>query len=383
MKKSFLALPVATVLIISVFSGCSKEGPKKTDAAAQKASAQQAPQAINVKTATVEAKSVQRSVEATGTLLPWDENIVNSEVPGVVSKIFADLGDRVDEGETLAVLDQKVPKLNLEDAKASHQTNIKSLEKERARFIDAETTLKRYDELFKEGMVSVSQHDTAKTQYDVAAAQVRESEARVEQSAAKHDLAKKRLSDTIIRSPITGEIKKRYITVGQTIEDSTKLFSVVSVGTLKFRGTVAESFVPRIKNGQDVLITVEAFKDKTFKGRLNRISPSVDAETRTLEVEASVPNPKNMLKPGFFSRGMILTKTEDNVPFIPEAAVYSFVGITKVFVIDNGVARERLIKTGLRIGDSVEVIDRIKPGDVVATTNLSNLFDGVKVNVTK
>ncbi len=139
--------------------------------------------------------------------------------------------------------------------------------------------------------------------------------------------------------------------------------------------------MPRLKNGQPVEVAVDAYRDKTFKGRLTRISPAVDVKTRTLEVEASVPNPAGLLKPGFFAKGLILTNVEKGVPFVPSEAVYAFVGITKVFVIEDGVAREKLVNTGLREGSAVEVVDGIKPGQTVATTNLSALYDGVKVSV--
>lgn len=371
-NKVFLLAPAAAALVFT-FAGCSKEAPKKPEGRGE--------QALLVRTAKVEGRSVSRSVEATGTLAPWDEVIVSNDTPGTVEKIEADLGDSVKSGATLAVLDQREARLNYEDAEAALQTSLKSLDRERARSRDAKTTLMRYDELFKEGMVSASQHDSAVTAHDVAEAELREAEAKVRQSEARFDLAKKRLSDTVIKSPITGEVKKRFVTVGENVKDKVQMFSIVSTGTLKFQGTVAETSVPRLKNGQTVEVAVDAYREKTFKGRLTRISPAVDVRTRTLEVEASVPNPAGLLKPGFFAKGLILTSVEKEVPFVPSEAVYVFVGITKVFVIEDGVAREKLVNTGVREGSTVEVIDGISPGQTVATTNLSALYDGVLVSV--
>lgn len=373
--KVSLILPVAAAFILS-FAGCSKEGPKKPAAAAAK----EAGQAITVKTARVESRPVARSVEATGTLNPWDEVIVGNDTPGTVDRIMADLGDRVAGGQTLAVLDRREATLNHDEAEAGLQTSLKSLDREKARALDAKTTLDRYDELFKTGMVSVSQHDNARTQFDVAEAQLHQSEAVVKQSEARLDLAKKRLADTVIKSPIAGEVKKRFVSVGENVKDKTQMFAIVSTGTLKFKGAVAEAFAPKLKSGQAVEVAVDAYRDRTFKGSLTRISPSVDVQTRTLEVEASVPNPKGLLKPGFFAKGTILTNVEKGVPFVPSEAVYIFVGITKVFVIEDGVAREKLINTGVRDRGFVEVVNSVKPGQTVATTNLSALYDGAKVN---
>lgn len=373
-KKVFLLVPAAA--LVFAIAGCSKEAPKKPGN-----SSVQAAQTLKVKTAPVEARSVARRVEATGTLAPWDEVIVSNDTPGTVLKIEADLGDSVTSGSTLAVLDQREARLNYEDAEAALQTSLKSLDRERARSVDAKTTLARYDELFKQGMVSVSQHDGAVTAHDVAEAQLREAEARVRQSEARFDLAKKRLSDTVIKSPISGKVSKRSVSVGENVKEKTQMFSIVSTGTLKFQGTVPEVSVPMLKTGQNVEVAVDAYRDRTFKGRLTRISPALDVKTRTLEVEASVPNAQGLLKPGFFARGLILTSVEKGVPFVPADSVYIFVGITKVFVIEDGVAREKLVQTGVREGSLVEITDSIKPGQSVATTNLSVLYDGAKVSV--
>ncbi len=370
---TLLALP----LIIG--AGCSGEKQKTDDA--QKAASEA--RVLSVKTALVEAKTIERSVEAVGTLFALEEAVVSAEVTGRVQRVAADLGDRVKAGQALAIIDPTDLKLALDDAKSAHRTNVNALDKERARLADAETTLKRYDELYKKGMVSNSQFDTARTQFDVAKAQLSEAEARAEQSNAKMNLARERLDDATIKSPIDGEVRERFISRGETIEANKKAFAVVSTGVLKFRGTVAETAVPRMKPGQAVMIAVEAFKDREFKGVLKRVSPAVDAETRTLAIEAEVPNVKGELKPGFFAKARIFTKKEPGVSFAPESAVYSFVGITKVFVIKDGVAHEKTVKTGERDGSLLEIVGDVKPGDTVASTNLANLFEGAKVNISE
>lgn len=357
--------------------GCSKkEAPVKPNDAAKTA----APLAVT--TARVEGRTVERSVEATGTLAAWDEVIVSSEIHGTVEKIKADLGDRVRAGDALAVLDQREATLNLEQAKAAHQTSLRALEREKARLEDANATFKRYDELFRKGMVSASQFDNAKAGRDIAEAQFHEAEARVEEASARHDLAKKRMSDTVIKAPIAGEVSRRFISTGESVKEKAQMFTVVSTGTLKFRGTVAESAVPRIKNGQEVLVSVEAFKDRTFKGKLTRISPALDTQTRTLEVEAVVPNAGGVLKPGFFARAIVLTQKEKGVPFVPQEALYSFVGINKVFVINGDTAKEFSVTRGAVEGQMIEIIGApLNSGDVVAASNLQNLYDGAKITV--
>lgn len=382
MKISDIGLYSGAVLLGLglVVSGCSKDASREANGQKDGAAAQRA-KPVAVETAVVEARTVERTVEAVGTLHPFDEVTVSNEVPGIVEKIGADLGDRVKAGSTLMVLDQREARLNLDEAEAAYKTAIKGLERERARLNDARSTLKRNEELFAKEMVSASAFDNIKTQFSVAEAQMNESEARIDQAKARVNLSRKKLSDTVVRSPISGAVVKRSVSVGEALKDKTSCFVVASTSTLKFRGTVPEAHATRVKEGQEAVISVEAYKDKTFRGIIKRMSPAVDPSTRTLEVEAIVPNGKGFLKPGFFARGVIKTDKEIGVLFVPESAVYTFVGITKVFVLKDAKALERPVRTGVRDGGFIEVSGDVRSGDTVATTGLASLFDGAEVTV--
>lgn len=377
LKRSGIVL-FAVMLGAVPMQGCSKkESADKPQNGGPKA---EVPLAVS--TAQVEARTIERSIEATGTLAAWDEVIVSSEIAGTVLNIKADLGDRVKAGDALAALDQREASLNLEQARASHQSAVRAHEREKARLDESRANFKRYDELFRKGMVSASQFDSATAGRDIAEAQLHEAAAKALEASARLDLAKKRMNDTVVRSPISGEVSHRFVSTGEAVKEKSQMFKVVSTGTLKFRGTVAESAVPLIKAGQPVLVTVEAFKDRTFKGTLRRISPALDVQTRTLEIEAEVPNPQSVLKPGFFAKGVIFTKKEKDVPFVPEQALYSFVGINKVFVVNGDAVKELAVTRGVKDGQMIEVAGApLKDGDTVATSNLQNLYDGAKITV--
>lgn len=366
----------AAVFCLLLNYGCSKEASKQMPEGAQKPA-----QAQSVSTVLVEGRTVGRSVEATGTLVAADESVVSNEGPGTVDKIKADLGDSVKAGAILAVLDQREAQLGIAEAEAAVATNAKTVEKEKARYVDSKASLDRYQELFKQELISQSQYDNVKTQYEVAIAQYKEADARFNQSETRLELARKRLSDTVIVAPISGVVKKRFVSVGEALRDRTPMFTIVSAGPLKFRGTVAEPSVPEIKTGQKLDITIDAFRDKVFSGTLSRVSPALNVDTRTLDVEAVVPNPAGLLKPGYFAKGVILTRQDKAVPFVPESAIFSFVGINKVFIIDKGVAKERMVKIGRKDGEMTEIIGEIKPGDTIASSGLANLFDGASVTV--
>ena len=192
---------------------------------------------------------------------------------------------------------------------------------------------------------------------------------------------RKRLQDTDVVSPITGFVRKRLVNVGETFKEKTPLMSLVATHTLKLQGDVPERFAPQIEVGRTVRVEVEAFPGQTFPGAITRVSPTVDVESRSFGVEASVPNPKGVLKAGFFAKALILTGTGKNAPFVPEDAVASFAGIVKVYVIADGKAEERRVKTGVRQDSRVEILEGVKVGETVATSSLSQLATGTAVTI--
>lgn len=359
--KTIAMITLRLFAVLLMLSSCSNENK------AVKQGEEKADKAFKVNTAVTVGKTVQRTIETTGTLAPWDEIAVGNETPGTVYKIFADLGDEVIEGKLLLTLDQQEAKANLNSADAN-------LKKAHAVWADADINLKRYLNLFPEGIVSTSQMDAVQTQYNVADAQLKQAEAQFE-------LAKKRLADTEIRSPISGYVKKRLVSAGEALKDKSTLFVLVKNDPLKFQSAVPESFARHIKINQDVVVSIDAFLDRTFPGKIIRISPSVDEKTRTLSIEAKVPNPDNILKSGYFAKAVIKIREEKDVPFAPEAALYSFAGVNKVYVIADGTARERLVEIGGSEAGLVEIAKGVKPGEIVATTGLDQLFDGAKVEI--
>jgi membrane fusion protein (multidrug efflux system) len=210
---------------------------------------------------------------------------------------------------------------------------------------------------------------------------VNNSEASVEQAMATLDIARKRLRDTEVVSPINGFVRKRLVNAGETFKEKTPLISLVATSALKLQGDVPERFAPQVDVGRSVRVEVEAYPDQRFPGVITRVSPAVDVDSRSFAVEASVPNPQGLLKPGFFAKASILTRTEKNAPFVPEEAVVSFAGIVKVYAIADGKAEERRVKTGMRTDGRVEILEGVRVGETVATSNLSQLATGTAVTV--
>ena len=384
--------------------GCSRE---KTATAAAKSSPGNRQVPITV--AQAEGRDVRRSIQVVGTLMPQEEVTLGNDVPATVDKIFVDLGDRVHKGQVVIKLDEREARLEVERQTANLQAarealqrarqlldlDRANLERSQALLVDAQTNLKRFQGLFGEGAISASQRDSAQTQHDVAAASIRASEAQlesdraatknaeagVEQAMAALELARKRLKDTDIVAPFDGFVRKRLVNPGETYKEKTPLMSLVGTNALKLQGDVPERFAPLVAAGHPVQVEVEAFPGRSFAGRIVRVSPAVDVETRTFTVEAAIPNPDATLKPGFFAKAALIVGTDKDVPFVPEDAVVSLAGIVKVFVVRDGKADERRVKTGERRDGWAEILDGVKAGETVATSNLSQLATGTAVQV--
>ena len=363
------------VAAVFLGSGCSREKPK--DASTQDS----VEQAISISTKPVAIREVRRTIEMVGTLGGWEEVTISNEAPGTIQQVLVDLGDKVKKGQRLVLLDQREAQLALAQAEANLQAAKKALTQAQAEWRDADLNLKRIKELHSEGVIATSQLDVAQARFDAIEAQVRAREADIDRFKALVDLAQKRLGDTQILAPITGEVRQRLVSLGETVKEKTPLLHLVIIDPLKFQGTVPERFAPDIKVEQPVDVQVEAFTDRVFPGRVLRVSPAVEVQTRSLSLEVKVPNAEGMLKPGFFAKGHILTGVNPQAVFAPEEAVYTFVGITKAFVVQDGTVQERQVKTGTRTEGWIEITEGLQHGEIVATSNLPQLYQGAKIAV--
>jgi membrane fusion protein, multidrug efflux system len=336
---------------------------------------------LPVTVAQVETRAVQRSVETVGSLLAWEESQVKAEVAGTVDKIFADLGDRVRADQVLATVDAREFRLQVEQAEASLRMARQVQERMRAEQEEAQANWDRAEELYRRELISAQERDRWRTQYRVMEAQIHLTAADLQRLDAALGVARKKLEDATIRAPISGAVAKRHVNVGEFVKDGAPLFTLVVSDPLKYTGTVPERYAPELRPGQALQLTVEAHPGQTFSGQVTRVAPAVEVQTRSLSLEARVPNPDGRLRPGFFARGALLTRRDEAVTFVPAEAVTYFVGITKVFVVTDGKAEERLVKPGVRQGGWVEIVGGVKAGETVAITNLPQLFNGAPVTV--
>jgi multidrug efflux pump subunit AcrA (membrane-fusion protein) len=389
---------LATLLAGACFFSCSKQSSSQGVQAFKR-------EELVIEAKQVSRKEIQRVIDITGTLLPNEEVVVSSEVDGPVEKVLVDLGDRVKRSQLLvkisarefelsvdrylAELQQALARLGLneEDEQLRSDHDATEVRRAAAQMDEAEQKYKRAEELFREGVVSKEGRDeaearykSARASYDSALQTVQSLKAQIKQNRAALQLARKKLQDTDIRAPFDGFVKERLVSIGQYLTVQTPVVSLVQTDPLKARAEVPEKAVPSIREGQAVGITVDAF-DRTFQGRISRVSPAVNHQTRALTIEALIDNKDQLLKPGYFAKTKVTSHEKEIVVSVPADTILNFFGVNKVFVVENGKIHEKVIKLGDRFGDDVEVLEGVKGGETVASSELSRLENDLPVRI--
>ncbi len=361
---------------------------------------------IPVAVTKVHSRQIQRSVDGIGTLFPFDEAIISAEIDGRVDRVLVDLGDAVNEGQEMvhiadeeqryllaqneAQLRSSLERLGLkhENDRVADINETPDMRRARADLFDAEQRYKRTRELRDQGIGSQQDLDQAQARYQAMQAtldsmgnQTRNLIQEVERFKAIVDLQKKKLRDTTVRAPFRAYVKDRRVAVGQFVNSNTPLITLVKTDPIRLRLEIPERMAPWVKNGQMVQVSVEAFADRKFEGKIWRISPTVDQTKRTFVAEALIPNGTSQLKAGSYARANVPTEKMERVLLVPAMAVSYILGANKSYVVKDGGVEVRDVRIGDRFGPDVEILEGLKEGEDVATTELTRLDDGVKVRI--
>ena len=399
---TLLSITVAAALLLA--SGCSRN--QKTPEATAEARASALPNpapSIDVATVAAVTRSLQRGVEVVGSLVADEEVVVSAQAPGELAQLNVDFGGYVARGQIIAQIDSRDAKLKVEQAEATlKQTMARLGMREGERFDPIRTpdvrvakaqldwdkmNLDRQTKLVENGDISRSVYDQALTAHNLAQARyqaavdaVNQQLAVVEQQRATLNLAKKAVTDTVVRSPISGAVKEKHASRGSYLMVNGRIVTLVKLDPLRLRADIPEYAAGAVRIGQTMTLQVESFRDRTFTGRVVRIGPSLNEQTRALTIEAEVSNPSNLLRPGMFAKSTLITTKDAPAVMVPRRAVQIVAGLSKVFVIDNSRVSERIVKTGVNDGDLIEIVEGVKSGEIVATSNLDKLQEGGTVN---
>ncbi|MBM3753989.1 MAG: efflux RND transporter periplasmic adaptor subunit [Acidobacteria bacterium] len=390
------------VLIALLLTACAKQ---ENNTASVNAAAKPAPDPIAVKTALAAARTIEKSIAVTGSLLPDETVTVSTEVPGRIATIRADFGQAVRKGDVLIELDRTEYDLQVERARGALNQALARLSlpayngriappestpavrQATAQLEDAQSKYDSAAKLVKSGDISKDRFTEIEKAFrarqatlDAARDELRTLWMSVTSIEADLKLAEKRRGDTTVRAPFDGVIGEKLISAGQYVKDNVGIVRLVKVHPMRLRVEVPESAANTVRPGTRLSFTTDAAMGAQFEAVVRELNPSLDARNRTLSVEARLSKGDARLKPGMFVQVKLVTEAASKVVTVPRQAIYSVAGLTRVFKISNGAAQAVAFVPGLEQDGWVEVPGGVlSDGDRIATSELAALTNGAKV----
>ena len=432
-RRCFLILAACLPAIAAAsLSGCSP---------AEAQSSSKAPAAVRevpVTVAPLERRTVERTIDVVGTLRGWEQVTIGSKRTGRVSKVLHDMGDHVRPGEPLVELEAVDAKFAYDQAQSKYLGELVKLgitEQQAQRFIEqygiseelirgkqaeeaidrvpaviqvlvskekALHNLNRQRALSKKGASTVQELEDYENEYRSASAAYENARAtarNVIASAVANRVARNQaiqtLADMIIRVPkpeltppgssqadaVVYAVTKRSVSEGQMVREGEAVCELIIENPLRLWTSAPERYAEQVRVGQPVRITVSSQPDLLFLGKVVRINPSVDAVSRTFQVETQVPNDRRLLRAGGFAKAAIITDSAAQAAVAPTESIIRFAGVTKLFFVENGKARSvNDIVTGSEGPGWVEVTSQSLPTSaMVVITGQTQLANGTPV----
>lgn len=312
---------------------------------------------------------VASGVLLTGSLEPAERVAVLAQVAGTAGQIRADRGDRVTRGQLLTTIEAE----GVRSQAAGAQANVEAA---RANVEVARRQRDASRALFEQGAISELEFQRTEAALEAARAQLAAAEA---QAAGAGEQAGR----TNIRAPITGVVSDRQVEAGQAVSIGDRLFEVVDPRQLELSGRIPVELAQRVRVGQPVTFTLDAYPGRSFQGRVNRIDPVADAQTRQVGIYVRLPNPNGELIAGQFARGRVVGERLEDVLVVPEGAIRGTGDQRTVLVVADGRVVRRPVTLGPRdeAQGVVVVRDGLQEGEQVIATPGTTIVEGAQVRV--
>jgi RND family efflux transporter MFP subunit len=312
------------------------------------------PRIAVVETAPVEVGTIARRVTVSGVVEPIRAVGINSQISGAILAVEALEGDVVRAGTVLARLDDRELRAQVASAAASHELALASFQ--------------RSERLRERQVITAAEYDRDRAALAAAEAQLEQLQTR--------------LGYTTIRAPITGVVTEKSIEAGDIVGVQTRLFTLADVDTMVVRVQVSELDVVQLHPGDAVAVALDAFPGQPLTGRIRRIFPAADPSTRLVPVEIALRQEgERLARSGFLARIELALGARNNVLLVPASAVVGDAGSAAVFIVQDGTALRRSVRTGLNSEGRVEILSGIKAGDPVVIAGNNGLRDGAEVRV--
>jgi RND family efflux transporter MFP subunit len=381
-KKILILLSLAGFFVFAGFRVWEAYKIKQAADAAKPAARGAGPaRVVSVSVTQAREGSVRDEIQITGSLKPKESVDVTSKITGRVEKLTVQVGDYVKRGDLIASLDDAELEQQVRRAEAALGVVRATLQQREAELSNAKADLDRAKQLTQGGLISRQEYDTKLTSFRVVQSQIALAQAQREQAEAELRELKIQLEQMKIQSPISGYIAQRYVDSGAVISPSTPIARVVNLSTMVTLANVPEGDISRLRIGNRAIVTVDAYGEKPFEGRIARISPVLDAATRTALVEVEIPNSNAALKAEMFARVKLDMGSMRETVLIPREALVYRGQQAGVYVVDAKRPSFKSVETGINHGQQVEVVSNLAAGTTIVGRGAAMLNEGDEIRV--
>jgi RND family efflux transporter MFP subunit len=378
--KRIRVAAIALCLAVAA-AGCSKDKDPNT-------SPEKPPKPVQV--GTVGVGTITRVLTVPGSVMPVRDVWVSAEVGGRIIKKHVVEGQRVhvepnvaadqQTANLIATIDPGDYQRLVNQAQAALQVAEAGLKQSTATQKRLADDIERKRPLHDQKIISDNAWDDLVTNKEETDAQVALYKARIEEAKQALDIATSNLAKTDVRSPLDdGLVADVAFDEGQFVTAGQQLARVVNLDAMWLDMQVGESRLGEVSEGREVTFTVPTYSGETFRGTISSISPAGDPASRSFLVRASVENTDHRLKAGMFAVATIPVNHREGVTVVPKSAVRQEGKFRYVFVVDGTKVARRLVTLGLESGDSVEVVEGIRPGVEIVTVGVETLNDGDRI----
>lgn len=348
MRRSLVVLTLSAAIALAV-GACSK----KQDAAAAGGPPGGEMPPLPVEVATVQLEPLASGLQTVGSLRADEAVVVRPEIAGRIQRIHFSEGGRVSAGQPLFTLDGSLAQAALNEANANLENSRRAAA--------------RAGELSKDKLIAQADYDRARASLGV--------------DQARAASARTSLSKMTLRAPFSGQIGLREVSVGEYVNAGQDLVTLVRLDPIEVDFSVPEGVLSQLSRGQKISITVDGSPNDRFGGEVVAIDPSIDVNSRSIKLRAQIANPDGRLRPGQFAQLVLQDDANAKGLLVPEQALMQAGEERFVYTVVDGAAKKTVIKTGARVPGKVQVLEGLKPGDVVITAGQAKpmMHEGAKV----
>ncbi len=307
----------------------------------------------NVRVLEINLESLSIQHTYVGNLLPNQRVTMRSEIDGVIENIYFDEGEEIVKNRKLVDISTKELSLKLKIALADSKL--------------AETNLNRDEKLAKKNLIPNSQLDQTRTF--------------AERALLNKELAKISLNKSLIKSPLKGTVKTRFVKVGEFVRKGDQLAEILEVDRILIKVNIPEQEILQINIGQKVDIVLYILGNKKFEGQVKKIGLEADASNRTFPVEIEVDNRERELRPGMLARVTFTQRVDQDQVVVPRHTIIERVSGRIVYVVNNGKAFQREVSIGISQREKVQILKGLSTGEKLVVEGHTKLTDGEEINI--